>query len=162
MIVLIYIHFWYLLAYWHLITVVESSWTAKICSYHVSLGSTRTIPCLVGWVSLVRRETVSGITCGSVWGFIALAWRMIELQVWANTKTSKCNGKDCKYNYSTRWIYLKLLMKEPKSTVIHTLRFVWQSCLLIYLPTLNINVGLLDKQRCKAFVYKVIWYFEMR
>lgn len=121
-IVLIYIHFWSFLAYWHLITVVESSWkdsNMDSCSYHVRLGSTRTIPFLEGWVSLVRHERVSGITCGGVWVFIALVWIMIELQVWPNTKTSKSDFNDCKWSYNIRWICLNLLIKEPKSTVIH-------------------------------------------
>ena len=83
---------WYCLAFWHLITWVESRWkhsNMDSCSYHVSLGSTRTIPFLEGWVSPVGRERVSGITCGGVWGFVALVWRMIELQVSSDTKTSE-------------------------------------------------------------------------
>lgn len=90
-------------------------------------------PRLEGWVRLAGRERVSGVTCGGVWGFVALVWRKIELQADHTPKESYCS--DCKCNYKSRWIYLTLLMREAKSTVIHKAWLFWQGCLWIYFST---------------------------
>lgn len=83
------------------------------CSYHVCLGSIRTIPFLEGSLSFVEvRE--SGITCGSVWGFIAPIWVKDRTAGLIKHQNIKENCNDYKCNYNTRWIFLKLLMKGEK------------------------------------------------
>lgn len=67
-----------------------------LCSYHVSLGSTRTIPFLEDRLSLEGRYTVSGTTCVKCVGVHCPHLEKERTAGFLSCQKSNC--KDCKYN----------------------------------------------------------------